>query len=277
MKNVFKRCLKIIALFDNLPNSNIDSNYIKDNIPEYRELSDGAFKRSFERDKVLLKEVGFRLEYENDKWTLQEGYKLEGRNIITQIKNTPNFNFESFSNTYSVIKKYLSPHFELNQNLKIIPRLSVASREKRRVSFLYNEKLRKVYPLGLRFHNGSWYLGAEDNKIVKTFKISNINDLKVGTKDNLHNNEIKNFTFTWEDKSEQISVQLRSNKNLHNIHKNIFIFTDSNQVIQDDLITLNLVTKDHHGFIKYLLLVSPEITNISSSNRELLLQVINGL
>jgi len=193
MKNVFKRCLKIIALFDNLPNSNIDSNYIKDNIPEYRELSDGAFKRSFERDKVLLKEVGFRLEYENDKWTLQEGYKLEGRNIITQIKNTPNFNFESFSNTYSVIKKYLSPHFELNQNLKIIPRLSVATREKRRVSFLYNEKLRKVYPLGLRFHNGSWYLGAEDNKIVKTFKISNINDLKVGTKDNLHNNEIKNL------------------------------------------------------------------------------------
>lgn len=277
MKNVFKRCLKIIALFDNLPNSNIDSNYIKDNIPEYRELSDGAFKRSFERDKVLLKEVGFRLEYENDKWTLQEGYKLEGRNIITQIKNTPNFNFESFSNTYSVIKKYLSPHFELNQNLKIIPRLSVASREKRRVSFLYNEKLRKVYPLGLRFHNGSWYLGAEDNKIVKTFKISNINDLKVGTKDNLHNNEIKNFTFTWEDKSEEISVQLRSNKNLHNIHKNIFIFTDSNQVIQDDLITLNLVTKDHYGFIKYLLLVSPEITNISSSNRELLLKVINGL
>ena len=277
MKNVFKRCLKIIALFDNLHNSNIDSNYIKDNIPEYRELSDGAFKRSFERDKVLLKEVGFRLEYENDKWTLQEGYKLEGRNIITQIKNTPNFNFESFSNTYSVIKKYLSPHFELNQNLKIIPRLSVASREKRRVSFLYNEKLRKVYPLGLRFHNWSWYLGAEDNKIVKTFKISNISDLKVGTKDNLHNNEIKNFTFTWEDKSEQISVQLRSNKNLHNIHKNIFIFTDSNQVIQDDLITLNLVTKDHYGFIKYLLLVSPEITNISSSNRELLLKVINGL
>ena len=65
MKNVFKRCLKLIALFDSSNTFNLDSNYIKDNIPEYRNLNDAAYKRSFERDKALLKEVGFNLEYEN--------------------------------------------------------------------------------------------------------------------------------------------------------------------------------------------------------------------
>ena len=58
MKNVFKRCVKVITLFDTIQETNIDSAFIKDNIPEYRNLSDGAFKRSFERDKALLKEVG---------------------------------------------------------------------------------------------------------------------------------------------------------------------------------------------------------------------------
>ncbi|NND23934.1 MAG: hypothetical protein HKN86_04500, partial [Acidimicrobiia bacterium] len=152
MKNVFKRCVKVITLFDTIQETNIDSAFIKDNIPEYRNLSDGAFKRSFERDKALLKEVGFNLEYENDKWSLKDGYKLEGTSIVAEIKQHSNIDFEKFNNTYSIIKKYLSPHFELEQNLKIIPKLSIASKEKRRVSFTYNKKLRNVYPLGLRYH-----------------------------------------------------------------------------------------------------------------------------
>ncbi len=51
MKNVFKRCIKLVSLFDSSNTVNLDSNYIKDNISDYRNLSDSAFKRSFERDK----------------------------------------------------------------------------------------------------------------------------------------------------------------------------------------------------------------------------------
>ena len=38
MKNVFKRCLKLLTLFS-LNNENLTTNFIKDNVIEYRELS----------------------------------------------------------------------------------------------------------------------------------------------------------------------------------------------------------------------------------------------
>ena len=63
MKNVFKRCLKLLTLFS-LNNENLTTNFIKDNVIEYRELNESAFKRSFERDKALLKDMGFLLDFE---------------------------------------------------------------------------------------------------------------------------------------------------------------------------------------------------------------------
>ena len=46
MKNVFKRCLKLLTLFSS-NNETLTTNFIKDNVAEYRELGDSAFKRSF--------------------------------------------------------------------------------------------------------------------------------------------------------------------------------------------------------------------------------------
>ena len=58
MKNVFKRGLQLLTLFSS-NNDNMSTDFIKDNILDYRELGDSAFKRSFERDKALLKEMGY--------------------------------------------------------------------------------------------------------------------------------------------------------------------------------------------------------------------------
>ena len=84
MKNVFKRGLKLLTLFSS--NKNITTDFIKDNISEYRELGDSAFKRSFERDKSLLKEMGYLIEFDNDKWKLSDGYTISGTRIIEEIK-----------------------------------------------------------------------------------------------------------------------------------------------------------------------------------------------
>ena len=70
-----------------LNNENLTTNFIKDNVIEYRELSESAFKRSFERDKALLKDMGFLLDFENDKWKINDGYKLSGTQIFDDIKN----------------------------------------------------------------------------------------------------------------------------------------------------------------------------------------------
>ena len=62
MKNVIKRCVSLLTLFND-KSTQISTEYIRDNISSYRDLSDSAFKRSFERDKVLLREMGYSLDY----------------------------------------------------------------------------------------------------------------------------------------------------------------------------------------------------------------------
>jgi hypothetical protein len=64
MKNVFKRLVLLINLFND--NSLTSTQYIKDNIDDYRNLSDAAFRRSFERDTSLLKEFGYSRRYSNE-------------------------------------------------------------------------------------------------------------------------------------------------------------------------------------------------------------------
>jgi predicted DNA-binding transcriptional regulator YafY len=276
MKNVFKRCLKLISLFEGSNKSNLDSNYIKDNISDYRELTDGAFKRSFERDKAILKEIGFNLEYENDKWNLNDGYSLNGTNIINDLQKKSNFDIKKFINTFSVIRKYLSQYFEINKELKIIPKLNDAIRDRRRVSFLYKDELRKVYPLGLRFYTGKWYLGAEDEKVVKTFKINNIGSLKVGNKKNLHSKNLSEFTFSWEDSSREITVELLSDMDLHKIHNTIFNYSVLSSKEIGNNKKIKLKTKDHHGLIKYLLLTESKIVKLPVKDKNLLQEVLNG-
>ena len=63
-------------------NKKISTNEIKDSISDYRDLSDQAFRRSFERDKSLLRSFGYLLEYENDKWGFDQGYSLGGSYVF---------------------------------------------------------------------------------------------------------------------------------------------------------------------------------------------------
>ena len=277
MKNVFKRCLKLVSLFDSPNSAPLDSIYIKDNISDYRNLSDSAFKRSFERDKAILKETGFNLEYENDKWQLDDGYKLKGTTIIKDLESKKDFDIDRFINTFYVLRKYLSPYFELNQELKIIPKLNEAIRDRRRISFEYKDKVRKLYPLGLRFYAGRWYLGAEDEKVIKTFIINEISNLKIGNKDNLHNKKISNFTFSWEELSKDINIRISTNANLHKIHSNIFNFNILSTENVGNEINIAIQTNDHYGLIKYMLLIKPEVLDISNEDKSTLQGVINGL
>ena len=132
MKNVFKRCLKLLTLFS-LNNENLTTNFIKDNVIEYRELSESAFKRSFERDKALLKDMGFLLDFENDKWKINDGYKLSGTQIFDDIKNNEAINIDDFINTYRLIKQFFKSDYQFNSRNINISKITQAINEKRRV------------------------------------------------------------------------------------------------------------------------------------------------
>ena len=274
MKNVIKRCITLLTLF-NEESSQISTEYIKDNIKAYRNLSDSAFKRSFERDKVLLREMGYNLDYINDKWSINEGYNLSGTEIINEIKKNEKIEFDKFINTYHILKNYLNSNTVIKNNIIDISKLNDAIKNRKRVSFIYQNKLRKVYPMGIKLFNNSWYLGAEDNNKLKTFSLNKINNLKIGNKSELHDKDYKKIKFSWENKDYQIIIKLNLKKELYLINKNIFNHSIISKNQKSNLLKLEISTYDVYGLLKFLLLTNPEKIALNKKDKKLLLEALN--
>ena len=275
MKNVLKRCISLLTLFNDESNQ-ISTEYIRDNISSYRHLSDSAFKRSFERDKVLLREMGYNLDYINDKWSIDEGYNLSGTSIIDDIKNNQNIDFNNFLNTYHIMKNYLSSKNKNTNNIENISKLNDAIKDKKRVSFNYQNKIRKVYPMGIKYFNNSWYLGAEDDKKLKTYNLNKINDLKIGNKSELHNKEYKEIKFSWENIDYLIPIKLNIEKDIYLINKNVFNHSVIKKNVDNNLLKIEINTYDVNGLLKFLLLTNPKKITLKKKHKTLLLEALNG-
>ena len=275
MKNVLKRCISLLTLFNDESNQ-ISTEYIRDNISSYRHLSDSAFKRSFERDKVLLREMGYNLDYINDKWSIDEGYNLSGTSIIDDIKNNQNIDFNNFLNTYHIMKNYLSSKNKNTNNIENISKLNDAIKDKKRVSFNYQNKIRKVYPMGIKYFNNNWYLGAEDDKKLKTYNLNKINDLKIGNKSDLHDKQYKEIKFSWENIDYLIPIKLNLEKEIYLINKNVFNHSVIKKNENNNLLKLEINTYDVSGLLKFLLLTNPKKISLKKKHKTLLLEELNG-
>ena len=275
MKNVLKRCISLLTLFNDESNQ-ISTEYIRDNISSYRHLSDSAFKRSFERDKVLLREMGYNLDYINDKWSIDEGYNLSGTSIIDDIKNNQNIDFNNFLNTYHIMKNYLSSKNKNTNNIENISKLNDAIKDKKRVSFNYQNKIRKVYPMGIKYFNNNWYLGAEDDKKLKTYNLNKINDLKIGNKSDLHDKQYKEIKFSWENIDYLIPIKLNIEKDIYLINKNVFNHSVIKKNADNNLLKLEINTYDVNGLLKFLLLTNPKKITLKKKHKILLLEALNG-
>ena len=275
MKNVLKRCISLLTLFNDVSNQ-ISTEYIRDNISSYRHLSDSAFKRSFERDKVLLREMGYNLDYINDKWSIDEGYSLSGTSIIDDIKINQNIDFNNFLNTYHIMKNYLSSKNKNTNKIEDISKLNDAIKDKKRVSFNYQNKVRKVYPMGIKYFNNSWYLGAEDNKKLKTYNLNKINDLKIGNKSDLHDKQYKEIKFSWENIDYLIPIKLNLEKEIYLINKNVFNHSVIKKNENNNLLKLEINTYDVSGLLKFLLLTNPKKLSLKKKHKTLLLEELNG-
>ena len=274
MKNVFKRGLKLLTLFSS-NNENITTDFIKDNISDYRELNDSAFKRSFERDKSLLKEMGYLIEFDNDKWKLSDGYTISGTRIIEEIKKNKNIDTNRFINIYQIIKRYLNLNYEFEKQSINISKIVQAINEKRRISYKYKGSVRKVYPLGLKQYDGQWYIGVNEQSIFKTFKLSNIDDLKIGSIPNLHNIDNVEINFSWEENMTPLLLTIELFEDSYFIFKNKFTHKVKNKKIFEDKLTIELQTYDLQGLTQFLLLTESEIIKISHAEKNKLLEFIN--
>ena len=257
MKNVLRRAIELLNLLSD--NENLTTENIKDSISDYRDLNQQAFRRSFERDKNLLRSFGYLIQYENDKWSYDKGYSLSGYSIYESIIKSDKISSEKLINTYLYLKKYLSNSNYDNDKSEIISKILQSINEKRRVGFDYLDKYRKVKPQGLKYFDNKWYLAGEENGSLKTFNLDQIHNLKIGNKADLFQIENKNFPFSWDDEKYSIEATIRLKKDLYEVNKNIFAHNQTQLEIKDDFLHCNVSTNDSYGFIKFLLLLDDEI------------------
>ena len=257
MKNVLRRAIELLNLLSD--NQNLTTENIKDSISDYRDLNQQAFRRSFERDKNLLRSFGYLIQYENDKWSYDKGYTLSGYSIYESIIKSDKISSEKLINTYLYLKKYLSNSNYDNDKSEIISKILQSINEKRRVGFDYLDKYRKVKPQGLKYFDNKWYLAGEENGSLKTFNLDQIHNLKIGNKADLFQIENKNFPFSWDDEKYSIEATIKLKKDLYEVNKNIFAHNQTQLEIKDDFLHCNVSTNDSYGFIKFLLLLDDEI------------------
>ena len=257
MKNVLRRAIELLNLLSD--NENITTENIKDSISDYRDLNQQAFRRSFERDKNLLRSFGYLIQYENDKWSYDKGYSLSGYSIYESIIKSDKISSEKLINTYLYLKKYLSNSNYDNDKSEIISKILQSINEKRRVGFDYLDKYRKVKPQGLKYFDNKWYLAGEENGLLKTFNLDQIHNLKIGNKADLFQIENKNFPFSWDDEKYSIEATIKLKKDLYDVNKNIFAHNQTQLEIKDEFLYCNVSTNDSYGFIKFLLLLDDEI------------------
>ena len=257
MKNVLRRAIELLNLLSD--NENLTTENIKDSISDYRDLNQQAFRRSFERDKNLLRSFGYLIQYENDKWSYDKGYSLSGYSIYESIIKSDKISSEKLINTYLYLKKYLSNSNYDNDKSEIISKILQSINEKRRVGFDYLDKYRKVKPQGLKYFDNKWYLAGEENGSLKTFNLDQIHNLKIGNKADLFEIENKNFPFSWDDEKYSIEATIKLKKDLYDINKNIFAHNQTQLEIKDEFLHCNVSTNDSYGFIKFLLLLDDEI------------------
>ena len=257
MKNVLRRAIELLNLLSD--NENLTTENIKDSIFDYRDLNQQAFRRSFERDKNLLRSFGYLIQYENDKWSYDKGYSLSGYSIYESIIKSDKISSEKLINTYLYLKKYLSNSNYDNDKSEIISKILQSINEKRRVGFDYLDKYRKVKPQGLKYFDNKWYLAGEENGSLKTFNIDQIHNLKIGNKADLFQIENKNFPFSWDDEKYSIEATIKLKKDLYDVNKNIFAHNQTQLEIKDEFLHCNVSTNDSYGFIKFLLLLNDEI------------------
>ncbi len=265
MKNVLRRAIELLNLLSD--NENLTTENIKDSISDYRDLNQQAFRRSFERDKNLLRSFGYLIHYENDKWSYDKGYSLSGYSIYESIIKSEKISSEKLINTYLYLKKYLSNSNYDNDKSETISKILQSINEKRRVGFDYLDKYRKVKPQGLKYFDNKWYLAGEDSGLLKTFNLDQIHNLKIGNKADLFQIENKNFPFSWDDEKYSIEATIKLKKDLYDINKNIFAHNHIQLAIEDEILHFNVSTNDNYGFIKFLLLLDDEIEiiNINST------------
>jgi len=208
MRNVIERTLNLLAFLLTAERP-VTAAEIRTTVAGYEQESDEAFRRTFERDKELLRQMGIPLERRpTDAWEVEFGYVLPkeqygledpgltdeeraalllaaqavriggqvtGPGAILKLGGTP-------LQTGGEI-----PAADLGLSSEVLGDTFSAIAARRMLTFGYSGRRRLVHPYGLIHRRGHWYVvgpEADDRATVKAFRLDRAESIEVGEEEN---------------------------------------------------------------------------------------------
>lgn len=203
MQNVIERLLNLLAFLLTTDHP-VTAEEIRHTVAGYGDKSDEAFRRTFERDKELLRQIGVPLELEaTDRYEVEFGYVIphdayalvdpglteEERTALALAAEAVRFGAQP-AGPDAVLKlggalagdAALPVGADLGDEAETVATAFAAVSERRRLTFAYNERTRTVDAYGLVHRRGHWYLvGPEAGEPVKVYRLDRASDLRSGS------------------------------------------------------------------------------------------------
>ncbi len=198
MQRVIERILNLLAFLLTV-NRPVTADDIRHTVAGYDQHTDEAFRRTFERDKVLLHSLGvpLRLVF-TDKWEVEQGYVVnpdeyaltdpeltdEERAALWLASRMATLGGES---TAAIFKLGGAPAAasgdplgaDLGADASLLGSLFSAVVDRRTITFLYRTEPRSAAPLGLVHRMGHWYVVGKVGSDTRTFRVDRIFELTV--------------------------------------------------------------------------------------------------
>jgi predicted DNA-binding transcriptional regulator YafY len=203
MQRVIERILNLLAFLLTVGRP-VTADEIRNTVAGYDQPSDEAFRRTFERDKDLLRQLGVPLALEHtDAWEIEQGYVVSPDEYsladpgLTDEERTalwlatrmvrlggqapgPGAIFKLGGVPMASTGDPLAA--DLGAEAEILGDVFMAVTERRVLKFDYREKRRSLKPWGLIHRLGHWYVVGEAGKERRTFRVDRMSGISTGDK-----------------------------------------------------------------------------------------------
>jgi proteasome accessory factor B len=203
MTKVIERLLNLLAFLLTVGRP-VSADEIRHTVAGYGQDSDETFRRMFERDKDLLRNLGVPLTMKaTDHWEVEFGYvvppehyRLDDPGLtddelaalglaahavrVGSVAPGPSALFKLGGSPAQVSGEPLAA--DLGADAVVIAEIFGAVQERRVIKFRYRDKPRRLHPYGLVHRRGHWYvLGADKAATeVRAYRIDRATEVSVG-------------------------------------------------------------------------------------------------
>ncbi len=199
MNRVIERVLNLLAFLLTVDRP-ATADQIRNTVAGYDQDTDEAFRRTFERDKDLLRQLGVPLRLEHtDAWEVEQGYVIapeeygladpglsdDERAALWLATSMVRLGGEA-AGPAAIFKLGGAPAVAAGEPLtadlgpegEVLALIFEAIAERRRLAFSYRDRVRSLEPYGLAHRRGHWYLVGNTRDGIRVFRVDRMIDPK---------------------------------------------------------------------------------------------------